>query len=117
MENSVLSPGVHIESGATVKNSVLLDNVIVGYHGIVDRCILDEDVKIGEYSYIGFGGTHTYGHRSDVTVLGKNVIVPSRTAIGSNCRIFPGAGLANFNAGVVPSEAVISGRLQQSQVF
>ena len=111
VENSVLSPGVRIEARATVKNSVLMDNVIVGYHGVVDRCILDEDVKIGEFSYIGFGGTLFYGHRCDVTVLGKNVTVPSRTAIGRSCKIFPGAGPANFNAGVVPSEAIISGGL------
>ncbi len=52
-------------------------------------------------------------HR-DVTVLGKGVIVPPRTAIGRNCKIMPHVGSSDFITNVVTPGVVISRRSMTS---
>ncbi len=102
IENSVLSPGVHIAEQAIVKNSVLMAGASIGYHSIVEGCIIDEYVNIGEYCYIGFGAGLSPVNR-EITVLGKDVTVPDRTAIGRNCSVRPGLGPDAFGARVIPA--------------
>ncbi len=109
VENSILSPGVHIEEQAVVRNSVIMTNVFVGYHSVVDRCILDEGVNIGKLCHIGFGDTLIPGNW-DITVLGKGVTVPPYTDIGRNCKILPHVRPTDFTANVVPSGVVVSQR-------
>lgn len=55
MRSSVLSPGVRIDEQAEIRNSVLMPNVFVGYHSVVDGCIIGEGVNIGRLCHIGFG--------------------------------------------------------------
>lgn len=106
VENSVLSPRVRVDEGSVVKNSVIMENTSIGYHSLVDRCVLDEEVNVGEYCYIGFGSSLVPGSW-DVTILGKGVTVPPRTAIGRNCKILPQVGPEDFATNVVPAGAVI----------
>jgi glucose-1-phosphate adenylyltransferase len=53
VERSVLSPGVHIHSYASVQDSVLLNGVEVGRHAIVRRAILDKNVRVEPGAQIG----------------------------------------------------------------
>jgi glucose-1-phosphate adenylyltransferase len=41
----VLSPGVHVHTGAVVEDSVLLNGVDVGRGAIVRRAIIDKNVR------------------------------------------------------------------------
>jgi glucose-1-phosphate adenylyltransferase len=100
--NSILSPGVHVAEQAIVRNSVVMANTFVGYHSVVDSCVLDMGVQIGKFCYIGFGSSLLPGD-CEITVLGKDVVVPSHTAIGRRCRVVPGLGPAAFGAHLVPS--------------
>lgn len=86
VENSVLSPGVIVEEGAVVKNSLVMANTVIGCHSIVENSILDEGVTIGEFCHIGFRNSLLPGEW-DITVVGKSVAVPPGTVIGGNCRI------------------------------
>ena len=70
VESSVLSPGVRVEEQAVVRNSIIMANTVIGYHSIVDKSILDEQVDIGEFCYIGFGHSLLPESR-DITVVGK----------------------------------------------
>jgi acyl-[acyl carrier protein]--UDP-N-acetylglucosamine O-acyltransferase len=79
-----------------------MPGVTIGYHSIVDGCILEEGVHIGRYCYVGFGAGSLSGQRG-VTVLGSDLVVPDRTAIGHACRVTSEAARAAFKAGVVPS--------------
>lgn len=107
VENSILGPGVWVDEQAVVKDSVLMDNAFVGYHSVVDHCILDEGVSIGRFSYIGLG-TSLLPEDPGVTVLGKGVTVPNRTAIGRNCRISPHVNVADLATSAVPPGTVVS---------
>ena len=106
VQSSVLSPGVHVEDQAVIRNSIVMANTHVGYHSIVDGCILDEGVRIGKFCYIGFGNSLFPG-QWDITVLGKEVVVPSHSAIGRKCKVLPKAGPDDFGGSLVPSGTVI----------
>jgi glucose-1-phosphate adenylyltransferase len=102
VENSVLSPGVHIAEQAFVRNSLVMADASIGYHSVVDGCIIDENVNIGKFCYAGFGSGLSPGNR-EITVLGKDVIVPDHTAIGRNCSVRPGLGPDAFGTRLIPS--------------
>jgi glucose-1-phosphate adenylyltransferase len=53
VENSIVGPGVRIEAHAVVRNSVLMDDVFVGERSVVQSCIIDEGMTIGECCEIG----------------------------------------------------------------
>ena len=97
VENSILSPGVRVDDQAVVRNSVLMTNAFVGYHSVVDRCILDEGVDVDKFCYLGSGASLISGNW-DVTVLGKGVTVPPYTAIGHNCKLLPYTWPTGFTA-------------------
>ena len=107
VENSILSPGVVVDEHAEVWNSVLMPNVFVGHHSVVDKCIIDEEVNIGKLCYIGFGKSFRSGD-GDVTVLGKGVNVPSRTAIGRNCTVLPHVNTSSFRGNLIVSGSTLS---------
>lgn len=102
VENSVLSPGVYIAEQSLVRNSVVMADSRIGYHSVIDRCVLDERVNVGKFSYVGFG-TGLMPGNWEITVLGKDVTVPDRTAIGRKCRIVPGLQPDAFGTRVVPA--------------
>jgi glucose-1-phosphate adenylyltransferase len=76
VRESVLSPGVRLNSWASVDRSVLLDGVQVGRRAVIRDAILDKNVVIGEGVEIGVNKDDDRARGfvvSDggVTVLGK----------------------------------------------
>ena len=45
--NSVLSPGVRVESGAVVRDSIVMFDTVIRSGAVVDRSILDKEVVVG----------------------------------------------------------------------
>jgi len=109
VENSIILPGVWICEEAEVKNSIIMSNTFVGFHSVIDHCIVDERVNIGKLSYLGFGGI-MYSRTNGLTLIGENVTVPSHTAIGRNCKIFPHVSPEDFSGNLVPSNSILSPR-------
>lgn len=109
VENSILSPGVHVAEQAIVRNSIIMDHVSVGYHSVVDRCILDEGGTIGKFCYAGFGAENIPGN-DGITLLGKDVTVPDFTAIGRRCKVLHRVGPAEFHTQLVSSGTVLAPR-------
>ena len=54
VRNSVLGRGVRIHAGASVEDSVILDNCDIGRHAKVRRAILDKNVRVPADSTIGY---------------------------------------------------------------
>ena len=52
--NSVLSPGVRVNSHSEVESSILFRNVVVGPHSRIRRAIIDSRVHLPEGTEIGF---------------------------------------------------------------
>jgi len=86
VKDSILSPGVLVDERAEVWKSVVMSDTFIGYHSVVDSCILDERVSIGRLCYVGFGRSGPAGD-SDITVVGKGVGVPSHTVIRRGSRV------------------------------
>jgi glucose-1-phosphate adenylyltransferase len=107
VKDSVLSPGVWVDERAEVWKSVVMSNAFIGYHSVVESCIIDEGVNIGKLCYIGFGKSLLPGD-SDITVVGKGVNVPSNTVIRRNSRVLPHVDTSSLRSNPVASSPALS---------
>jgi glucose-1-phosphate adenylyltransferase len=81
VRNSVLSPGVRVNSWSRVERAVLLHNTRIGRYAVVENAILDKNVEVPEGVQVGVdkerdrarGFTVSAG---GVTVVGKGQLVP-----------------------------------------
>jgi glucose-1-phosphate adenylyltransferase len=82
VRNSVLSPGVRVDSWARVNRSVILHNSRVGRHALVENAILDKNVVVMEGAAVGLDKARDRARgfvvsSGGVTVVGKgHVVVP-----------------------------------------
>jgi glucose-1-phosphate adenylyltransferase len=53
VENSIVSPNVHVHSWAHVHGSVLMEGVDIGRHAVIRNAIIDKNVIIPEGVEIG----------------------------------------------------------------
>ena len=102
VEHSVLSPGVRVEAGAIVRDSIVMFDAIVERDAELDRAIVDKEARIGAGARIGTGDDETPNHEeperlhAGITLVGKRASVPGGVEIGRNCRIDPGATARDF---------------------
>jgi len=81
VRQSVLSPGVRVNSWSTVDRAVLLNNVIVGRHAEIRDAIIDKNVIVPEDAKIGVDKEHDRARgfvvsAGGITVVGKGQEVP-----------------------------------------
>lgn len=114
--NSILSPGVQVEEGAVVRDSVIMNNSIIHAGTQVDRCILDKEIEIGANSQLGAGSDETPNKlepnniRNGITIVGKRAHIPAGATIGRNCRIDPDTTPADYDSLEVASGETITMR-------
>ena len=93
VEHSVLSPGVVVEEGAVVRNSIVLFDSVIGAGSVIDRAILDKEVIVGKNSQIGYGDDMTSNKlepsrlNTGITLIGKRAHLPDNLKVGRNCKI------------------------------
>jgi glucose-1-phosphate adenylyltransferase len=93
--HSILSPGVTIERGALVRDSVILNDTIIRAGAVVSGCVVDKQVEIGAQVHLGAGGDLTPNHEepkllaNGITAVGKGAHIPAGLVVGRNCRIDP----------------------------
>ena len=108
VERSLLSPGVRVEVGAVVRDSIILFDTVIGAGAIVDRAIVDKEVVIGPNAVIGEGRDFSVPNReeperlnSGITVIGKRAAIPRGVRIGRNCVVPEGARASDFSRRVL----------------
>ena len=76
VKNSVLGRNVRVHSGATIEDSVILDNCDIGRRAKVRRAILDKNVRVPEDAAIGIDldrdRVHHYVTESGIVVVSGN---------------------------------------------
>ncbi len=94
VENSVLAPGVVVEEGAVVRNSILFADCVVAKQSVVDLAIFDKRVRIQPGAKVGVGENHTLPNiehpkhlYTGISLVGKDASVPPGVTIGRNCII------------------------------
>lgn len=112
-ERSILSPGVVVERGAVVRDSVIMHGSRVAAGAVVDRAILDKDVCVGPGARVGCGEVvpnraHPQTLSSGVTVIGKGALIPAGLRVGRSCIVHPDLRETDFPAREIPSGSVVS---------
>jgi glucose-1-phosphate adenylyltransferase len=108
--NSVLSPGVRVELGAVVRDSIIMFDTVIRQGAIIDRAILDKEVVVGPGAVIGEGPDGPPNRQepgrlnTGITVIGKRAIIPRGQRIGRNVKVEGDVRAADF-----PSRNIRSG--------
>jgi glucose-1-phosphate adenylyltransferase len=103
VERSILSPGVRVDPGAIVRDSIIMFDTVVRAGAVVDMAIIDKEVSVGPNAVVGTGtdldrpnekepGRLTTG----ITLVGKRAIIPAGVRIGRNVRIAGDVRPADF---------------------
>ncbi len=114
VEHSMLFPGVTVEPGAVVRDSIVMHDVVVGRDAVLDHAILDKDVRVGDGALLGYGDSGTPnracpGHLSSgLLVVGKGARIPKDVHVGRNARIGAFVTERDFDGGV-PAGGVVDG--------
>ena len=88
--NSTLGPDVKVEAGAIIRDSIIMANCVIGPNTLIERCIIDENSKIGADTKIGMGENipnklKPKVYDTGITVIGEGSVIPSNVTIGKNC--------------------------------
>jgi glucose-1-phosphate adenylyltransferase len=108
--NSVLSPGVRVDVGAVVRDSIVMFDSVIRAGAVVDRAILDKEVVVGQGAIVGEGPYDGPPNKQEpgrlntgITVVGKQSIVPRGARLGRNVRIGGDVRSADYATRVIRS--------------
>jgi glucose-1-phosphate adenylyltransferase len=113
VEHSVISPGVYVEAGAVVRDSIIFDGCIISRGAVIERAILDKEVYVGENAVIGPSGDFAPNRErpellnSGISIVGKRARLPAGLQVGRNCVIGPSVREDEYGGSVVPSGSTI----------
>jgi len=102
VENSILFPGVEVQAGAVVKDSILMFDTRVEAGSHLRKVISDVDVSVGPECRIGFGDATVPNEdypqllQSGITLIGRGSAIPNERQIGSNCIVQPNMAATLF---------------------
>lgn len=112
--NSVLSPGVRVDVGAVVRDSIVMFDTVIRAGAVVDRAILDKEVVVGQGAIVGDGPDFDTPNRQEpgrlntgITVVGKRAIIPRGTRIGRNVKVAGDVRATDFASRVVKNGASV----------
>ncbi len=113
--NSVLSPGVRVEQGAVVRDSIVMFDSVIRTGAIVDQSILDKEVVVGAGAIVGEGPIPAPANKKEpnalttgITVVGKRAVVPRSHRIGRNVRIDPDVKASDYASRVVAAGETVT---------
>lgn len=121
VRNSILFPGVYVDSEARVSDAIVLSGVYVGPRAVVDCAVVDKDVFIGEGAIVGCGDRRTVNEDypdlldEGLTIVGKGTAIPEGARIGRNCCLDCFLRAEDFPNIKIPSGTTI--RLKEEEIF
>ncbi len=116
VERSVLSPGVVVEEGAVVRDSIIFSGTAIGAGSVIDRSILDKEVVVGRNCKIGYGDDMAPNKQepsrldTGITLVGKRTSLPDNLTVGRNCKIGADLRPQDFTTGTLASGETVEDR-------
>jgi len=105
VEHSVLSPGVRVDPGAIVRDSVIMFDTHIRAGAVVDRAIIDKEVNVGPNAIVGTGNDLNKPNEDEperlntgITIVGKRAVIPASARIGRNVKIAGDVRPADFKS-------------------
>jgi len=86
---SLLFPGVHVEEGAVVEDSILFFDAVAGREARIARTIADIGVRIGAQARVG-------GKGGELSVIGMESTVPDGVMIEPGVTVYPNVEASRF---------------------
>ena len=112
VERSVLSPGVRVASGAVVRDSIVMHDSVISTGAVLDRVILDKNVRVGESVQLGAGPSNVPNRScpehlaSGLSLVGVGAALPAGLTVGRNARIGAHVTESAFTTDVPPGGVV-----------
>jgi glucose-1-phosphate adenylyltransferase len=88
VSGSVLGPGVVVERGARVIDSVIFDDVVIRSGAVVQTAIVDERSELGRTASVGASPTSRRVRDDDIVLVGRDCVVDAPVSPGA--RLEPG---------------------------
>ncbi len=121
--NSVLSPGVRVDVGAVVRDSIVMFDSVVRSGAVVDRAILDKEVVIGQGAIVGEGPDFDTPNKAEpgrlntgITVVGKQSVVPRGARLGRNVKVGERVRTSDFTSRSVRSGGTVDRKERSRKV-
>lgn len=106
--NSVIGCGVKIGRDTIVRDSIIMNDTVIGDGGEVNKGIIAENVTVGNGVRLGVGEEaendtmpHIYNH--GITTIGERSVVPDNVSVGKNTVIAGVTGKEDYPDGVLAS--------------
>lgn len=102
VERSIISPGVFIDEGAVVKDSIIFNDVRIEAGARVDRAIVDKGSVVGAGALVGSGDDNTPQRElrerlnTGITLVGRGAVVPEKMVLGRNVAVHPYATAESY---------------------
>ena len=120
--NSVLSPGVRVDVGAVVRDSIVMFDSVIRSGAVVDRSILDKEVVVGQGAIVGDGPDFDTPNRQEpgrlntgITVVGKRAVIPRAVRIGRNVKVASGVRSGDFKTRVIRDGASVEAGAERTK--
>jgi glucose-1-phosphate adenylyltransferase len=120
--NSVLSPGVRVDVGAVVRDSIVMFDTVIRSGAVVDRAILDKEVVVGQGAIVGDGPDFDTPNKQEpgrlntgITVVGKQSVVPRGTRLGRNVKVGERVKSTDYHARTIRSGGTVDRRPRASR--
>jgi glucose-1-phosphate adenylyltransferase len=91
VERSVLGPGVVVEAGAVIRNSVVFADCLVSSGATVDWAIIDRDCRIDPGAVVGHPDASALDDSDTVVLVGRASTVGGGVSLPPGARLEPGS--------------------------
>ena len=102
---SILSPGVRVEEGATVVDSILCHNTWIQSGSVVHRTIADKHITVGREATLGASSAPDGSAHEGISVLGKSCVIETKCSVAPGATVVPGERLDSGSRRDVPPGA------------
>ena len=112
IENSVIGPNVHIGKGTVIRDSIVMQDTMIGDHVTIDKSIVAEKCEIRDGAVLGTGeeapnklnaSIYSFG----LVTVGEASVIPEGVKIGRNTAISGVTDKADYPDGNLASGEVI----------